>query len=170
MHIFSGKNVLPPTVDWAPTPMPVFTKYQNTRNCNSVHMIVGGVIYAAHNTVNSEINVKTISTLRQPMPAGQEMWQNLTTRPEWRFRATQLTSVRSKVMLVAARLLLFASAGRRCDGDCLDVIARSVDIAASSVLDLLLWNDPVNLCQNITTQLCTAISSYSANNKCTVRL
>ena len=52
------------------------------------------------------------------------------------------------MMLVAARLLLLAGAGRRCNGDRLHVIAGSVSVATGSILDLLLRYDPVDFCQN----------------------
>jgi len=52
--------------------------------------------------------------------------------------------------LVAARLLLFASTGRRRDGDSLNVIAWRVSVATGTVLYLLLRNDPVDFCQNTT--------------------
>jgi len=53
--------------------------------------------------------------------------------------------------LVAARLLLFASVGRWHDGDCLNIIAGCVSVAASTVLDLLLRHDPVDFCRNTDT-------------------
>jgi len=90
---------------------------------------------------------------------------------ENRWKRQRWGCVMNREKSVAAWLLLFASAGRRCNGDGLNVIAWSVSVAAGTVLYLLLRYDPVDFCQNATvwhdlpmTQKhnCTAESKHSS--------